>query len=428
MKLNKILFSLLLITGIIFCSVVNADSISSFTLNSNGQVNGSGEILRGSSSDLPAYFTYKYANVGGTNYIVLCTGSRKATATSGTTYTKSNSWDGAVRAGIAAIISNGIGSDATISTTSNNSDKLYFTQIALWKYIQKEIGTDEELTYTLGSCSTAQTSKINELYNAGENAKSRYNTINNFAITLDATKLNFTLNGDTYESQVIKLSGNEIKSKTATVNKGTVVEKDGGYVIRIAKSALSSGKNTITFKVDAQSNSILVASNYSNGKSSEQTTTIALFDTFSKTNSKSITGNITIGTNKVIISKQDITTGKELPGAELVLKNSKGETIESWISETTPYEIEKTLEAGEYTLTETNAPDGYEKSSETITFKVNENGEIEQDVIMYNKPKEVEKSVQTGISNTMMFSLIVAFVSFAIAFYYFADYKVKNKM
>ena len=91
---------------------------------------------------------------------------------------------------------------------------------------------------------------------------------------------------------------------------------------------------------------------------------------------------------KVKISKQDITNGQELPGAHLVIKDSKGNVVEEWISGTEPHMIEG-LNAGEkYTLTETIAPDGYVLNEETIEFTVNEDGSVST-VIMYNAPSEV---------------------------------------
>ena len=61
---------------------------------------------------------------------------------------------------------------------------------------------------------------------------------------------------------------------------------------------------------------------------------------------------------KVEISKVDITTNKELPGAELIITNKDGKEIDRWVSTDKPHYIEK-LPAGEYTLTEITAPDGY---------------------------------------------------------------------
>ena len=61
---------------------------------------------------------------------------------------------------------------------------------------------------------------------------------------------------------------------------------------------------------------------------------------------------------KVQISKKDLTTNEELPGAELIITDEKGSEIDRWISTDAPHYMEK-LPAGKYTLTEVTAPDGY---------------------------------------------------------------------
>lgn len=93
-------------------------------------------------------------------------------------------------------------------------------------------------------------------------------------------------------------------------------------------------------------------------------------------------------TNPVKISKQDITNKQELPGAHLVLKDSNGTVIDEWTSTDTPHYITKKLSEGTYYLTETIAPKGYKLSTESISFKVNANGETEKDIVMYNSPKK----------------------------------------
>ena len=91
-----------------------------------------------------------------------------------------------------------------------------------------------------------------------------------------------------------------------------------------------------------------------------------------------------------VISKRDITNGKELAGAELTLTDEDGEEIDSWVSTKTPHEI-KNLPDGEYTLTEVTAPDGYEVA-ESITFTV-ENGTITGgSVVMYDTPTKATPS------------------------------------
>ena len=86
---------------------------------------------------------------------------------------------------------------------------------------------------------------------------------------------------------------------------------------------------------------------------------------------------------KVEISKVDITTNKELPGAELIITNKDGKVVEHWTSTDKPHYIEK-LPAGEYTLTEITAPNGYE-IAEDISFTVLPNGDVKR-VVMKDAP------------------------------------------
>ena len=99
---------------------------------------------------------------------------------------------------------------------------------------------------------------------------------------------------------------------------------------------------------------------------------------------------------KVEISKVDITTNKELPGAELILTNKDGNVVEHWTSTDKPHYIEK-LPAGTYTLTEITAPDGYE-IAEDISFTVLPTGEVQR-VVMKDAPIP-EQPVQPTPPNT----------------------------
>lgn len=88
---------------------------------------------------------------------------------------------------------------------------------------------------------------------------------------------------------------------------------------------------------------------------------------------------------RVKISKKDITNNKELEGAKLTIKDSNGNTVESWTSKKEPHYIEK-LPAGDYTLIEETAPNGYLKA-ENVKFTVKPIGTI-QVVTMYDKPDD----------------------------------------
>ena len=73
----------------------------------------------------------------------------------------------------------------------------------------------------------------------------------------------------------------------------------------------------------------------------------------------------------VEVSKTDITTGKELPGATLEIIDSNGEVYASWKTDGKPYRLEA-VPAGKYTLRETAAPYGYLIANE-VDFTVEGN-------------------------------------------------------
>lgn len=96
---------------------------------------------------------------------------------------------------------------------------------------------------------------------------------------------------------------------------------------------------------------------------------------------------------KVEISKQDITTGEELPGATLQIVDNEGNVIDEWVSTEEVYYIEK-LPVGDYILRETIAPDGYEIAEEII-FRVEDTGEIQR-ITMHDKPIEKVSAPKTS--------------------------------
>ena len=74
----------------------------------------------------------------------------------------------------------------------------------------------------------------------------------------------------------------------------------------------------------------------------------------------------------VDISKQDITNGKELPGAKLEIRDADGSLVEGWTSGKVPHTVRGLELEKEYTLTEKRAPDGYAEA-ESIVFKLVQN-------------------------------------------------------
>ena len=104
-----------------------------------------------------------------------------------------------------------------------------------------------------------------------------------------------------------------------------------------------------------------------------------------------IAWQIVDGTNtnlrtSVDISKQDITNGKELPGAKLEIRDADGNLVEGWTSGKVPHTVRGLELKKEYTLTEKRAPDGYAEA-ESIVFKLVQDGS-EQSNMVYVKSND----------------------------------------
>ena len=124
------------------------------------------------------------------------------------------------------------------------------------------------------------------------------------------------------------------------------------------------------------------ATTESSSTSTEESTTTSSEDT-ATTESKEET--------KVVVSKQDIVNKEEIAGAHLQVTDKNGKVVEEWVSKKGKSH-EFTLADGEYTLTETQAPNGYEVA-ESINFtvkngKVLVNGKEVNQVVMYDKREE----------------------------------------
>ena len=111
----------------------------------------------------------------------------------------------------------------------------------------------------------------------------------------------------------------------------------------------------------------------------------------------------------VHISKQDITNGNELPGAELVITDENGTEIEKWISTDIPYTIRGLELEKEYTLTEHQAPTGY-AIAESITFKLTQNGNDQRNEVFY-KDENGEWQVCDGQTVVMQDDIIKVDIS-----------------
>lgn len=92
------------------------------------------------------------------------------------------------------------------------------------------------------------------------------------------------------------------------------------------------------------------------------------------------------------ITKSDLTTGKELPGAKLQVTDKNGKVIDEWVSGKEAHIIKELVVGETYTLTETKPADGY-VTAESITFTVENTSKV-QKVEMKDDVTKVEISKQ----------------------------------
>ena len=92
----------------------------------------------------------------------------------------------------------------------------------------------------------------------------------------------------------------------------------------------------------------------------------------------------------VEVTKSDLTTGEELPGAKLQVVDESGKIVDEWVSEKEPHVIKELAAGKTYTLVETKPADGY-VTAERVEFTIEDTVEI-QKVKMEDDVTKVEIS------------------------------------
>ncbi|MCD8150415.1 MAG: Cna protein B-type domain protein [Clostridiales bacterium] len=109
-----------------------------------------------------------------------------------------------------------------------------------------------------------------------------------------------------------------------------------------------------------------------------------------------LTSTVTDIPTTIELTKTDLTTGEELPGAHLEVTDSKGNVVDEWVS-TEEAHVIKALVIGEtYTMTETIPAEGY-VTAESITFTVEDTAEVQCHEMQDDVTKvEISKTDITG--------------------------------
>ena len=385
MKLRNIIMTIAVMFISLFANTVLADTTApnSFTMNGSDAY-----LITGSKYGVNPNLYFKKTTDG---KIVYCTQIHKNAVTSGTqTFTLSKELD----AKYAYVIANGYPNK---SITGDNTKDYYITALAIWYLGEPNDSVFANFNFSNGTyrgSSNEVAQKAGELINGAKN----YSYVEP-SIKGDNSSDTFTLSSDKkyYVTEAIGVTttgtvGNyTVKLENAPT--GTIITKDSGeekstfatnekFVIKVPVASINELTNEFKATISA-TGTINKAYLYVPNNTAYQSVSALYPESKDVTSSKTFKFSLT---TEVEISKVDVTTGKELPGATLTVKNEKGGVVETWVSTNEPHVI-KNLAPGKYTLTEEYAPEGYILSTEIIEFEIKADGTVTK-VVMENKPEE----------------------------------------
>ena len=256
---------------------------------------------------------------------------------------------------------------ATLSILDENGE-----QVAKWistknAYVLKGV-LNADTTYTLHE----------------ENAPDGYAYAEDITFTIDKTG-KVTINGEDVNGQVIMKD--DVTKVTISKQSVTGSEEVPGATLQILDKdgkvveTWTSGDqpHEFTGKLIAGETYTLHEENAPEGYAYAEDITFTVEKNGTVTvDGKDVNGTVVMKDDvaKVTISKQDLTSGEEVPGATLQILDKDGKVVEEWTSTDQPHTVQEKLTAGEtYILKETNAPDGYGYAEE-ISFTVEKSGKI----------------------------------------------------
>lgn len=289
------------------------------------------------------------------------------------------------------------------SITGDTNKDRYLTQMALWWYLDRINGYGDDSKSPNANLSPNAKIHASDPHGLRAQAKSLMEQGLNhrndalptlgFDLNTEGSALTLTSDGGYYQSGFMSVtSGATVSGLSVVANnapEGTIFVNENGQQItsfqanqkfRVAVPASSITDLKVNFTVTV-SGTASADTGYVYRPSDASKQSIAIVYTKSEKVSKSTPFELVRTGLK--ISKQDITTKKELPGAKLVLKDAQGNVVAEWISTEEDYYLYN-LPAGKYTLEETIAPDGYQLSTEKIEFELTANGVLKE-VVMYNE-------------------------------------------
>lgn len=348
-------------------------------------------------------------------YSLYCLEAGKAMPTDGT-YTKDDDKTNTyIDKGITYIITHSYPNDNTFMASYDWQDRVFVTQYAIWLYQDRVAGiADNQASNDVFTAETKQKlladptfgPLVQDLVARAMAAKDLPDEpADALSVAESGITYHLSSDGKYLETDYISVNGSNgsFKSYVAVLKENqygaTLVNEEG---VEVASGSTFSPTSKFKVRVPLEklkelnkiSLSLSVKGSFEHRKiyayhhsvADRQTALVAAFDNNYQEVEKPLELNIPTG--KVEISKQDITTSKELPGATLVISDCNNKEVAKWVSTNEPHFIEAlpvTTDSCKYKLTETMAPEGYELSLETIEFEVKDDGSVTK-VVMKNTP------------------------------------------
>ena len=377
---------LVIVTLFTNISYVNASNSDSITVDKNLK-NFQDSWYKGRKIGGHRFHIKTLKDANGVSHYGYCAGLLSQSTPEG----KTSSSKSVANAGLSYIVRNGY---PYRTFTDYEMESFYITQVAVWAYMY-ETGTTKlsEWSESNYHWSTAKEGTmeyyVNQLLIGARNAQDSNTTA---SINLNGNN-NFTLEGNYWVSDIITVNTTGAYSITVNGPIGTIVKNTNG----VSKTTYDKGENlrvyvpvgsksfnvTINAKTNYKSDIVYI---YHFGSGLQDIITLLPSETEAQA---SIKLNYEVAKTKLVVSKTDATTGKELPGAHLVIKDKNNKVVAEWDSTNEPKVIEG-LEAGDYTLTETIAPEDYILSKTTIKFTLRNDGSTTK-VEMKNELKPLTK-------------------------------------
>ena len=281
-----------------------------------------------------------------------------------------------------------------------NNCKKYITQYAVWLYLN-EYTNNRQLTAEQLEALNADNSITKAIKKLAADAKA-HNNAEATSISIDTSKIEFTVDGDYMISNEISVSTNKdeyLKQYSveglggATANGVAIVPKivdvngneasaltfQKGSTFRV-KVAIADFKEYVGTDTSVIID-IAVTGIFNDGVYEYQSSTGSQRPIISTLTSTAVPQHIALSFTE--ITKSDITNGKPVEGATLVVKDKDGNEVATWVTDGNPHYV--SLKQGDYILCETTSPEGYELNTECVPFTVKDDGTITK-VEMKNTP------------------------------------------